>query len=68
MDLQAVRYAAMVSTMSFADVVATYQAFLDSHQSDEGDRLEVSPSGYRPPSTCGLVVAVPYPISVVLRK
>jgi hypothetical protein len=36
MDLQAIRYAAMVSTMNFSDVVATYQEFLDSHQSDEG--------------------------------
>lgn len=32
MDLQAVRYAAMVSTMSFEDVVATYHAFLAVRQ------------------------------------
>jgi len=35
MDLQAIRYAAMVSTMSFDDVVATYQAFLVKHHHGE---------------------------------
>jgi hypothetical protein len=35
MDLQAIRYAAMVSTMSFADVVATYQALTATHHPDD---------------------------------
>jgi hypothetical protein len=35
MDLQAVRYAAMVSTMSFDDVVNAFEAFLAKHRPDE---------------------------------
>jgi hypothetical protein len=35
MDLQAIRYAAMVSTMSFDNVVTTYQGFLAKHHRSE---------------------------------
>jgi hypothetical protein len=44
MDLQAIRYAAMVSTMSFDDVVAAYREFLAKYQPGEEaaaqDKLE----------------------------
>lgn len=36
MDLQSVRYAAMVSTMSFEDVVTTYHAFRSTHEPGDG--------------------------------
>lgn len=35
MDLQAIRYAAMVSSMTYEDVVKTYEAFCARHQPDE---------------------------------
>jgi hypothetical protein len=55
MDLQAIRYAAMVSTMSFADVVATYQALTATHHPGDDCWMYNKSSRYpRPPTTrCG---------------
>ena len=44
MELQAIRYSAMISTMTFDQVVEAHKSFLTSNGSDEDARRRMAPS------------------------
>jgi hypothetical protein len=50
MDLQAVRYASMVSTMTFDQAVSTYQSFLDTASAGDARELLLSYLGWIEPN------------------